>query len=304
MTTTAYLFPGQGSQTVGMAQGLLQHYPNAQRLFESADAVLGWSLTELCCTGDETSLMATEQQQPALFVTTVARWQASREIDRFPPTQILAGHSLGQYAACVAAGALAFEDGVRLVALRGKLMSKANAGGMIATLGLDLHEVEQLCTVVQKQTNQQIDVANDNCPAQIVVAGEEGTLELFTHLAEEQGARKIVRLPISIASHSPLMATVAAELRPYLEQTDFTPPCVPVMSNYQLSMLTTAEQLREELANHLINRVRWTETMQHLRKIGVETFIEVGPREILLQLLKRIDRSATRQKLSLGAWDE
>ena len=135
MIATAYLFPGQGSQTVGMAQGLLQHYPNAQRLFESADALLGWSLTELCCTGDETSLMATEQQQPALFVTTVARWQASREIDRFPPTQILAGHSLGQYAACVAAGALAFEDGVRLVALRGKLMSQANAGGNDRDIG-------------------------------------------------------------------------------------------------------------------------------------------------------------------------
>lgn len=304
MTTTAYLFPGQGSQTIGMAEGLLQHYPSAQALFESADALLGWSLTKLCCTGDETSLMATEQQQPALFVTSVARWQASTEIARFPPAQILAGHSLGQYAACVAAGALAFEDGVRLVALRGKLMSQANSGGMIATLGLDLREVEQLCTLVQEQTNQQIAVANDNCPAQIVVSGEAGTLELFTQLAEAQGARKIVRLPISIASHSPLMATVAAELHPYLEQTDFHPPRLPVMSNYRLSMLTTAEQLREELANHLINRVRWTEMMQHLRKIGVETFVEVGPREILLQLLKRIDRSATRQKLNLGAWDE
>ena len=301
---TACLFPGQGSQSVGMGRGMFEHSPSARTLFESADALLGWSLSQLCCTGDESSLMATVQQQPALFVTSLARWQLSLEQSDLPRPQILAGHSLGQYAACVAAGALSFEDGLRLVALRGLLMDRAQSGGMIATLGLALEEVEQICVMVREQTHRQIDVANDNCPAQVVVAGEEATLERFSQLAEAQGARKVVRLPISIASHSPLMQSVSAELRSHLDQTDFHAPQLPIMSNYLVQPLTSAEQLRIELATHLTERVRWTEIVQHLRKIGVETFVEVGPKDILLQLVKRIDRTATRQKLSLGAWDE
>ncbi|HEC22950.1 MAG TPA: [acyl-carrier-protein] S-malonyltransferase [Chloroflexi bacterium] len=297
-TTTAFIFPGQGSQAVGMGLELAEQYPVARQTFEEADALLGFPLSKLCFEGPEEELTDTINAQPALYVAGIAALRTLYEElgEPFTPA-FVAGHSLGELTALTAAGALSFPDGLRLVRRRGELMKAAgqhSPGGMAALLGLDIVRVEAICAAAREETGGIVVVANDNCPGQVVIAGDEETLGVAMKHATEAGARRVVRLPITIAAHSPLMARVAEDFRAALAETPFHRPIIPIIGNTQASPLTTEEEVRAELGDQLTSPVRWTESVRAMLDAGVTTFVELGSKDVLSGLLKRIDRSTKR----------
>ncbi len=299
--SVSYLFPGQGSQHVGMGHDLYQAEPDSHAVFDLADKQLGFALSELCFHGPEEILTDTVNQQPALLVTSVAVWRAMQSHDWATPDYV-AGHSLGEFSALVVAGSLTFEDGLALVRRRGELMKSAGErepGAMAAILALDVEKVEAVCAEAQEATGRPVQVANDNCPGQIVISGDNVALTEAEKLAVAAGARKVVRLPITIAAHSTLMASAAAEFAETVDATPIATPQVPVIGNVSGRPLTTPEAIRSELKAQLTSPVRWSESMNFLLGQGVNTFIEVGPGNVLLGLMKRIDRGAKRMTFEL-----
>jgi [acyl-carrier-protein] S-malonyltransferase len=232
-------------------------------------------------------------------VTGVAAWRVmQQDASGWPPAAFFAGHSLGEFTALTAAGSLAFADGLVLVRRRGELMKRAGEtapGAMAAVLGLDSEVVAAVCQAAQDQTGAVVQLANDNCPGQVVISGDSRALAVAAELLQRAGARKVVSLPITIAAHSPLMATAAAEFAQAVAAAPLHPPGAPVIGNTSASPLTTPEAIREELVAQLMGSVRWTESMRYLRAQGVERFVEVGPGDVLTGLMKRIDRQAERQ---------
>jgi [acyl-carrier-protein] S-malonyltransferase len=292
----AFLFPGQGSQQVGMGRALYERSPEARAVFDETDARLGFSLSTLCFTGPEAALTDTVNQQPALFTTSVALYVALLAEGTTPP-DFVAGHSLGEFSALAAAGCLTFADGLALVRRRGELMKAAGErepGAMAAILGLDLPQVAELCAQASAQNGRSVQVANDNCPGQIVISGDKGALETAVSLAQSAGARKAVILPITIAAHSPLMASVADEFATAVDATPISPPQIPVIGNVTAAPLPTPEAIRAELKAQLTASVLWTASMRFLVSQGVQTVVEVGPGDVLLGLMKRIDRQVGR----------
>lgn len=299
--SVAYLFPGQGSQHVGMGLDLYQANPDSRAVFDLADEQLGFSLSELCFNGPEEDLFDTVNQQPALLVTSIAAWRIIQQND-WPPPSYLGGHSLGEFSALVAAGSLEFNDGLALVRKRGELMKAAGEqepGAMAAILALDVETVERICSQARATTGQPVQLANDNCPGQLVISGDKKALAEAVRLAEEAGARKVVQLPISIAAHSALMESAASEFAQAVDTTPITLPRVPVIGNVSAEPLTTHEEIRAELKYQLTSPVQWTGSMNYLLKQGVDTFVEVGPGDVLLGLMKRIDRQSKRLKFDL-----
>ncbi len=299
--SVAFLFPGQGSQHVGMGQALCFAEPTARAVFDQADQLLGFSLSDLCFNGPEEILTDTVNQQPALLVTSIAAWRIMQERD-WPKAEFVAGHSLGEFSALVAAGSLTFEDGLALVRRRGELMKAAGErepGAMAAILALDVETVEGICAEAEQISGRPIQIANDNCPGQVVISGDKTALEEAIKMAQEAGARKVVQLPISIAAHSALMASASAEFAGAVNSTTILPPQVPVIGNVSARPLTKPEEIRVELMAQLTSPVRWTGSMQFLLEQGVDTFIETGPGNVLLGLMKRIDRKATRKQFEL-----
>ncbi|MDX1613788.1 MAG: ACP S-malonyltransferase [Candidatus Promineifilaceae bacterium] len=299
--SVAYLFPGQGSQQVGMGRELYENEPAARALFDRADAQLGFSLSALCFEGPEAALTDTINQQPALFVTSLATL-AAMQVRGEPAPDSMAGHSLGELTALTAAGSMSFADGLALVRRRGELMKAAGQrepGAMAAVLALDVNQVTALCAQASEETGRPVQVANDNCPGQVVISGDTDALEAAVRMAQAVGARKVVRLPITIAAHSPLMATAAAEFGAAVAATPLVAPQIPVIGNVSARPLDTPELIRSELRDQLTAPVRWTESMTYLRDQGIERFVEVGPGEVLLGLMKRIDRRAERVKWTL-----
>ncbi|GAB4573639.1 MAG: ACP S-malonyltransferase [Anaerolineae bacterium] len=295
---TALLFPGQGSQHVGMGASVAQAYPEARAVFEQADALLGESLSDLCWNGPEDALNDTFNTQPALYVTSIATLRALEAAlgDSVRPA-FVAGHSLGELTALTAAGALPFEEGLMLVRERGRLMRQAgetNPGAMAAVLGLDTAQVRAICELASTETGSPLVLANDNCPGQIVISGAAEALERGVTLAEEAGARRVVRLAVSIASHSPLMAPAQAAFAEAVAGVHWQAPVVPVVGNVTARPLDTIPAIQEELAAQLTSSVRWTESMQYLLGAEITRFIEIGSGDVLSGLLKRIDRKATR----------
>ena len=298
---SAYLFPGQGSQQVGMGQEVYLRSPAAKAFFDEADALFGFSLSDIAFNGPEDQLTDTVNQQPALFVTTVAQWRNMIDMG-WPQPEYLAGHSLGEFSALVAASALSFSDGLSLVRKRGELMKAAGEkepGAMAAILALDVDTVRDSCTSASMMTGHPVQVANDNCPGQIVISGHEQALLQAMDLAQKAGARKVVRLPITIAAHSELMTSAAQEFAEAVDATPFQTPDIPIIGNVSALPLRSIEEIRKELKLQLTSPVAWTDSMRYLLGQGIESFIEVGPGKVLLGLMKRVDRKSKRIEFDL-----
>ncbi|MCB0003033.1 MAG: ACP S-malonyltransferase [Anaerolineae bacterium] len=294
----ALLFPGQGSQAVGMARELADSYTSARDVMAEADDTLGFSLSTLCFDGPEEVLTDTINAQPALMAASVAALRAIHEaIPDLPAPAALAGHSMGEYSALVAAGSLSYADGLRLVRERGRLMKEAgerSPGGMAAVLGMEIDGVDAICAEARTSTGGVVQVANDNCPGQVVISGDDRALEDAMQRLSGAGARKVVRLAVSIAAHSPLMAPAAAELQRAIEATDLQPPAIPVIGNVHAMPLQTVEDVRADLVAQLTASVRWTGSMRLLAGQGINTVVEVGSGDVLSNLMKRIERDVRR----------
>jgi [acyl-carrier-protein] S-malonyltransferase len=298
----SFVFPGQGSQFVGMGRDIYISSPAARAVFAEADMVLGFSLSDLIFNGPAETLNDTQYAQPAIFTVSIAYLEALREWMRETGRQIdpmyMAGHSLGEYTAMVAAGSLSFADGLRLVWERGRLMKDAgerNPGGMAAVIGLD-HE--RLVTVVEAASSEGVVViANSNSPIQTVISGEVAALLKAMELAKTEGAARVARLAVSIASHSPLMQQAGEQLNQVLSNIHLTDPIVPLVANITGNLLTTAEDVKRELSQQLCKPVAWVASVRQMIEGGANTFIEVGPGQVLSGLIKRISDDAQILKL-------
>ena len=294
--STAFVFPGQGSQAVGMGKELAEVSPAARQTFAEADDALGFALSKLCWEGPEAELNATLNTQPALLVTSIAALRALREKAGEADSAFMAGHSVGEVTALVAAGSIAFADGVRLVRARGEAMAAAGErapGGMAAILNLDAAPLARICAEAAAATGGVVQVANDNCPGQVVISGEVTALEKAMELAKANGAKRALRLAVSIAAHSPLMQSGVAQYARAVESIAISMPRVPVISNITAQPLPDVAAIRAELPAQLLTQVRWTDSVRYLIAQGVTTFIELGSKDVLTGLLKRIDANAT-----------
>lgn len=286
----AFVFPGQGSQSVGMGRALATASPAARAVFAEADAALDAPITPLAWDGPAERLDLTENAQPALLATSVAFHAALRagwaEAGASVTPAWFAGHSMGQYSAMVAAGVLSLADGMRLVRERGRLMQAAPDGAMAAVIGLDdarLPDLEAAGSAAGIFT-----IANRNSPGQVVVSGERAAVEAAAEAAKGLGARRAIVLPVSVAAHSPLMADAAAGMRTVLASIAFHDPSAPLLANADARPLTTGAACREELVEHLTRGVDWVRAVSAMAAGGVTTFIEVGPGKVLTGLVKRI----------------
>jgi len=288
----AYIFPGQGSQVVGMGKHLYTNYRSARNVFNEADKTLGFSLSRLCFEGPEDELTQTINVQPAVLVVSIACLRAAEEITggSLPPPDVVAGHSLGEYTALVVAGVLSLSEAVRLVRERGRLMNEAaeaSHGGMMAVLGLDGKTVTGIC--VEADT----EVSNINCPGQIVVSGDDEKMAEFKRLAETNGARRVIRLKVSGAFHSRLMQPAAEGLHKVISESRFSEPMVPVMANVTADRLIDAGAIKEELAAQIVRCVRRQQSVESMIADGVTRFVEIGHGQVLADLIKRINPEVT-----------
>jgi [acyl-carrier-protein] S-malonyltransferase len=293
----AFVFPGQGSQYVGMGKQLYETSPAARRIFEQADATLGFPLSRLCFEGPQEELDDTINAQPAILTVSIACLEALKE--RFGPLgyigapSLVAGHSLGEFTALVVAGVLDFEDALKLVRERGRLMKETGQqrpGGMAAVIGLDEATLEEV--VQEAQAEGVVTLANANSPGQTVLSGELAALQRAMELARARGARLVQRLAVSIASHSPLMQQAAQHFSELIGQINLRPPQVPLIANISAQALTTVDELRAELSEQLTRPVQWTRSVQAMVSQGVDTFVEIGPKQVLTGLIKRITPEA------------
>jgi [acyl-carrier-protein] S-malonyltransferase len=291
----AFVFPGQGSQEVGMGQTLVENYAAAREIFDKADDILGFSLSQLCFEGPEAELNDTLNTQAAIFVTSIAALEALKAANYRAKPKYVAGHSLGEYSAYVAAGILSFEDGLRLVRERGRLMKKAgelNPGGMAAILKLDHEIVAQICQEVSAEGNGLLQVANYNSPGQIVISGHNTAVDRGIELALAAKAKRAIKLPVSIAAHSELMRVIANEFRAAINQTPLNLPEISIVANITAAPLDSLAAIRAEMEGQLTASVRWTDSVLWMVNQGVSKFIEVGPKDVLTGLIRRITRDA------------
>ncbi len=283
----AFLFPGQGSQAVGMGRALAAAYPAAAAVWQEADAALGSSLSRLCFEGPEAELALTANTQPAVLTASVAAAAVLRERGVVP--DLVAGHSLGEYSALVVAGALPFAAAVRLVRKRGEFMQEAvpvGVGAMAALLGVELTVAEEVCAAAAQ--GEVVGVANINAPGQTVIAGHRGAVERAVKAAAERGGRKSVVLPVSAPFHSALMKPAADRLAAELGSVAVSAPRVPVVRNVDAGLTTTADEVKPFLVRQVASPVRWTDCVERLARDGATVFLEVGPGRVLTGLLKRI----------------
>ncbi|MGG4364810.1 ACP S-malonyltransferase [Bacillus subtilis] len=290
MSKIAFLFPGQGSQFIGMGKELYEQVPAAKRLFDEADETLETKLSSLIFEGDAEELTLTYNAQPALLTTSIAVLEKFKESGITP--DFTAGHSLGEYSALVAAGALSFKDAVYTVRKRGEFMNEAvpaGEGAMAAILGMDAEALKQVTDKVTEEGNL-VQLANLNCPGQIVISGTAKGVELASDLAKENGAKRAIPLEVSGPFHSELMKPAAEKLKEVLDACDIKDADVPVISNVSADVMTEKADIKEKLIEQLYSPVRFEESINKLIAEGVTTFIEIGPGKVLSGLVKKVNR--------------
>jgi [acyl-carrier-protein] S-malonyltransferase len=287
---TAFIFPGQGAQYAGMGQDLYDRYPEAREVFDSADRVLGLSLSSMCFTGPEETLKLTENTQPAILAVSVAACRVLQAKGIKP--DCVAGHSLGEYSALVAAGALRLEDGVALVRRRGRYMQEAvpaGVGAMAALLGVDLAKVEDICR--RAAQGEVVAPANLNSDSQIVIAGHQAAVERAAAMAKDAGAKRAIMLQVSAPFHCELLKPAEQRLAPEIEACSFADPCCPVITNVDAQPIATAAAARDGLKRQVSRPVRWQQSVQWMIAQGVDTFVELGPGKVLSGLVRAADKS-------------
>lgn len=283
--STAYIFPGQGSQLVGMGQELYSSSPEAAEYFDKANEILNFDLKRIMFEGPEEKLKQTEFTQPAIFLHSVALFKT---LDAQP--DMVAGHSLGEFSALVACDAVTFEDVLKIVRRRGELMQQAGSehpGKMAAVIGLDDDVVERICKQASDETGREVVAANYNCPGQLVISGNAEAVPRAVELAKENGARMAMLLPVSGAFHSSLMQPAYDGLKDQLENLEISKPLCPIYSNFTAEATTETEDIRSNLLNQLLSPVLWTQTLLNMQKNGADAFVEVGPGKVLQGLVKR-----------------
>ncbi len=288
---TAFVFPGQGSQLPGMGKDIAEASAAARTVFEQMDEALDFSITRLCFEGPEEDLKLTANTQPAILATSIAILAALRERSDVEP-DVVAGHSLGEYSAIVAAGGLAGAEAVKIVRSRGQFMQEAvpvGAGAMAAILGPSLEEIEQICA--EASEGEVVSAANVNAPGQIVIAGTKAAVDRAIALAKARGVRRALPLPVSAPFHCALMKPAEERLRPILEAAPFHPLLVPLVTNVDASPVGTDHAVRNALVRQVVSPVRWVESVQKMIEMGVRRFVEIGPGTVLTGLIKRIDPS-------------
>jgi len=282
---TAHIFPGQGSQSVGMGYKLYQCSPRAKEVFQEADEALRFPVSRLCFEGPEEELRQTINAQPAIMTVSIACLRAASEVNHSASPAFVAGHSLGEYTALVAAHVLEFADAIRLVRERGRLMQMAGEikpGGMAAVIGIDEATLREIC----QETGAEI--ANFNCSGQIVISGSKEALARAMELAKARDARRVIALQVSGAFHSTLMQPTIEGMSEAISQINFKTPEVPIVVNCTAQPVTTAEGVKQELLHQLCNCVQWQPSVEYMVGEGVSTFIEIGPGQVLSGLIKRI----------------
>ena len=286
----AFLFPGQGSQSVGMGKDLAEKYSIAEQTFQEADEALGTAISRICFEGPEDQLRLTENTQPAILTVSVAAWRVLAQLGIKPA--LAAGHSLGEYSAHVASGTISFADAVRTVRNRGRYMQEAvpvGTGSMAAILGMQPELVASVCADAAQ--GEVCESANINSPEQIVISGHSAAVERAVKLADERGAKRAKVLPVSAPFHCSLMKPAQDRLAVDLRALNFSAPGFPIVSNVDAALVTTAEAARDALIRQVTGSVRWLESMRWLGSQGVQTFIEIGPGKVLCGLMRQIDRS-------------
>ena len=286
----AFVFPGQGSQSVGMLGELAEQYPLVTETFEEASDALGFDLWKLVSEGPESDLNQTQNTQPALLAAGVSVWRVWEQLGTATPA-MMAGHSLGEYSALVSAGAIEFADGIRLVAERGRLMQEAvpeGTGAMAAILGLDDQAVKDVCT--DSAAGQVVEAVNFNSPGQVVIAGHKEAVARAVEAAKEAGAKRAVELPVSVPSHCALMRPAAERLAEQLKETAVSAPVIPVLHNVSVSAESDPDMIRQRLVEQLYSPVRWVETILAMKRENVMHIVEAGPGKVLTGLMRRIDR--------------
>ena len=292
----AFVFPGQGSQSVGMLADAVAQYPEIAESFTMASDVLGYDLSRLAFTGPEDELNQTAITQPALLTASYAIWRIITERSSIKPA-IVAGHSLGEYTALVCAGALDFRDAVKLVAARGQFMQTADSGAMAAIIGLDDNTVSQICVNARGDSDEVLSPANYNSVGQIVIAGHPAAVQRAIVLAKENGAKMAVLIPVSVASHCELMRPAAEKLAALLATITIHQPTIPVINNADVSIYQDAASIRDGLVRQLFMPVRWVEIIHQFIGMNINSIIECGPGKILTGLNKRIDKTLQLQSV-------
>jgi [acyl-carrier-protein] S-malonyltransferase len=296
MKPTGFLFPGQGSQYVGMGKELFENFSVAKQVFQEADDTLHFSISSLCFKGPEEALKLTENTQPALLTTSIGALKVL-EAEKGMTPQFTAGHSLGEYSALVVSGALAFSEAVKTVRLRGKFMQEAvpvGEGAMAAILGMEKEQIEKLCEEIS--SGEVLAPANFNCPGQIVIAGHSTAVERAIERVKQKG-KKAVLLPVSAPFHSPLMKPAGERLEKALEQISVRDLRIPVVTNVEAEVNTSKDRVRGLLVAQVSSPVRWEESMRKMIEKGVEQVLEIGPGKVLSGLMKRIDNRIETRNL-------
>ena len=296
--SSIYVFPGQGAQSVGMGKDLYENNAAARAVFDEMDTVLGEKLSDIIFNGPIETLTLTANVQPAILATSIAMFRAAN----LPMADYVAGHSLGEYTALCAAGAISLADAIKLVRLRGDAMQNAvpaGMGAMAVILGLEYDALKSVCERAESETGTIVDIANDNCPGQIVISGANDGIERAMELARESGARRAMKLALSVPPHSRLMEPVVEIMKAALDSIEIKTPIVPIISNKTCQPMMDVNEIKDALLYQITHGVRWRESVLNMEKIGIDDLTEIGPGEALIGMTKRTTDKINAHKLEI-----